>query len=191
MSERISRQFQFSLRTVLALLLVIGAALGFWLQEQRLAKARRILAAHGLAMEWADLKPGEVRATVTDRVESDSYVLLTVLVESRQPGSIAILKSGNQQLGAMLEQRSSESSWTGEVRILVDKVASVRGTVIKTVISAGQRGNVAQITSIELPGDNPSLTESIRPVADDSTAFPFGEHIPLTVGERQFELAVQ
>jgi cytochrome oxidase assembly protein ShyY1 len=66
---RSPRRFQFTLRTVLVLLLLIACALGFWLQEKRLSKARKLLAAHGLLLEWADLKPDEARATVVGRVE--------------------------------------------------------------------------------------------------------------------------
>jgi hypothetical protein len=82
------RRFQFTLRTFLVLLVLIACALGFWLQERRLAMAKNILAAHGLALEWADLKPCELRATVISRVENESYVLLTVRVEAQQSGSI-------------------------------------------------------------------------------------------------------
>ncbi len=85
MTEPTRSRFQFSLSTVLSLVVLVAAALGFWLQEQRLAKARRILAAHGLSLEWADLKEGEVRATVTNRVEGESFVLLTMQVEARSP----------------------------------------------------------------------------------------------------------
>ncbi len=49
MTEPTRSRFQFSLSTVLAVVLVVAAVLGFWLQEQRWPRRGRILAAHGLA----------------------------------------------------------------------------------------------------------------------------------------------
>ena len=195
MSDQTRKPFQFSLRTVLALLLIIAGGLGFWLQEQRLAKARRILAAHGLSLEWADLKEGEVRATVTNRVEGESFVLLTMQVEARQSAPMRIKKNGTVMLGVVLEQTTSDESWTGEVQIFVDKVRrSDRDgdVIIKRVLSVDSRGGSAQAESFQTPPGDPKLTEFVKVHAEGSEVIEFGKPIPLIdIGTEKFELVVE
>jgi hypothetical protein len=150
------RRFQFTLRTVLVLLLLIACALGFWLQEQRLSKARKLLAAHGLLLEWADLKPGEVRATVVNRVEEESYVLLSIRVEARQAGNLAILEKGKPRVRSSLVPVAGSEGWTGEAHVLVDKVENPgNGSTIKVAMTTRSRtDNRARSTSVERRDDD-------------------------------------
>jgi hypothetical protein len=186
-------KLQFTLRTFLVVLVLIACGLGFWLQEQRLSKARSILAAHGLSLEWADLKPDEVRATVVNFVESESYVFLTVRVESRQAGSVAALEKGKMRVQSGLSQVQDSEAWTGEIRVLVDKVKRLgEDPIVKVAVSAHSRGTTGRTESIQTRMDDPDLPDHVHAYLTESTVFRTGERIPLLdVGDEQFELTVR
>jgi len=183
------RRLQFTLRSCLVLLVLIACALGFWQQERRLSKARSILAAHGLELEWRDLNPGELRATVLSMVENDSYVLLKVRVQSQQSGSVAILDKGKLGVRSVLDPVRDSNTWTGEVDILVDNVRqSNKDAIVKAVVSVGG----ARTESIQTRSDNPKLSEIVHLYLLESTVFRLGERLPLCeVGDQEFELIVQ
>jgi hypothetical protein len=193
MTDKTRKPFQFSLRTVLVLLLVIGAAMGFWLQEQRLDKARRILASHGLSLELADLKPGQVRATVTNRLNGGSFVWLTMLIETREAGSMVIKSNRNKVLATVLYPATDGNSFVGEVRVLVVRIQGSDGRpVVKRVLWLGARGSGAQIDSTLPPPNDLKLSEFVTGRAPDSGMFELGESIPLIdIGDEQFELEVK
>jgi hypothetical protein len=173
-------------------LVLIACALGFWLQERRLSTAKSLLAAHGLALEWADLQPGQVRATVIDRVDSGSYVLLTVRLQALRSASVFIRDRGNVRLGTILSPIEASNAWAADVQILVDTInPTATESIIKTAFSVGSRSGMAHMHSTQNRPDVTPAAELVRIHATGSSVHELGEPIPLCdIGDEKFEIVV-